>query len=106
MNGVTPLAVLEKLYLRADGEVVWSRSSVSLLPARSGAVTSVVVVADITELERAQRRLEAVNLSLQVTPRGSLLGLGDRSGSRRSRNLRAHRARGAVLRAPRSRAGP
>lgn len=76
MNGAMPLAVLEKRHLRADGEVVWSHSRVSLLPTRSGPATSVAVVADITELKCAHQRLGAVNLSLQAATEGSLLGLG------------------------------
>ncbi|SMB83052.1 HD domain-containing phosphohydrolase [Deinococcus hopiensis] len=77
VRGDTSLAVLEKRYVRADGEIVWSRSRVSLLPTRSGPATSVIaVIADITDLKRAQQDLEALNLSLQATLEGGLLGLG------------------------------
>ncbi|MFC4640259.1 HD domain-containing phosphohydrolase [Deinococcus hohokamensis] len=71
------LVVLEKRYIRADGQVVWSRSRVSLLPNPTGPATSVVaVIADITEIKRAQQDLEALNISLQATLEGGLLGLG------------------------------
>lgn len=77
VSGQAPLAVLEKRYLRADGEIVWSRSRVSLLPGRSGPSTSVVaVIADITDLKRVQQELEALNVNLQATLEGALLGLG------------------------------
>ncbi|WP_221090873.1 HD-GYP domain-containing protein [Deinococcus aquaedulcis] len=77
ITGATPLAVLDKRYLRADGEIVWSRSRVALLPSQSGTPDSVVaVIADITELKRAQQELEAMNVSLRATLEGSLLGLG------------------------------
>jgi PAS domain S-box-containing protein len=77
INGTTPLVVVEKRYIRADGEIVWSRSRVSLLPQQTGPATSMVaVIADITELKRAQQALEALNLSLQATLEGGLLGLG------------------------------
>ncbi|WP_407571618.1 HD domain-containing phosphohydrolase [Deinococcus altitudinis] len=72
-----PLVVLEKRYIRADGEIVWSRSRVSLLPQCTGpAISMVAVIADITELKRAQQALETLNLSLQATLEGGLLGLG------------------------------
>ncbi|UBV44383.1 HD-GYP domain-containing protein (plasmid) [Deinococcus taeanensis] len=77
IRGVVSMAVLEKRYVRADGELLWSRSRVSLLPKRTGPADSVVaVIADITELKRAQQALEALNLSLQATLEGGLLGLG------------------------------
>ncbi|ADV67657.1 HD domain-containing phosphohydrolase [Deinococcus maricopensis] len=77
VRGDAPVVVLEKRYLRADGEVVWSRSRVSLLPGRAGPADSVVaVVADITELKRAQQDLERLNVNLQATLEGGLLGLG------------------------------
>ncbi|SMB86579.1 PAS domain S-box-containing protein [Deinococcus hopiensis KR-140] len=77
ISGATPLVTVEKRYIRADGETVWSRSRVSLLPTCHGPATSVVaVIADITELKRAQQDLEALNISLQETLEGGLLGLG------------------------------
>jgi len=77
IDATAPLVVLEKRYIRADGEIVWSRSRVSLLPQRIGPPTSMVaVIADITELKRAQEALETLNLSLQATLEGGLLGLG------------------------------
>jgi len=77
INATVPLVVLEKRYIRTDGEVVWSRSRVSLLPQRTGpAISMVAVIADITELKRAQQALETLNLSLQATLEGGLLGLG------------------------------
>jgi PAS domain S-box-containing protein len=77
ISGAVPLVVLEKRYIRADGEIVWSRSRVSLLPRVDGPATSMVaVIADITDLKRAQQALEALNLSLQATLEGGLLGLG------------------------------
>ncbi|MFB9995399.1 HD domain-containing phosphohydrolase [Deinococcus oregonensis] len=77
ISGETKMAVLEKRYLRSCGEIIWSRSRVSLLPAPGGEPGSVVaVIADITELKRAQQDLEALNLSLQDTLEGGLLGLG------------------------------
>ncbi|UBV44468.1 HD domain-containing protein (plasmid) [Deinococcus taeanensis] len=77
IDGTVPLVVVEKRYVRADGEIVWSRSRVSLLRKTSGPPDSVLaVVADITELKRAQQDLEALNLSLRATLDGGLLGLG------------------------------
>ncbi|AWN22247.1 PAS sensor protein [Deinococcus irradiatisoli] len=77
VSGAVALAEVEKRYVRADGEIVWSRSRVSLLPRPNGPAESVIaVIADITELKRAQRDLEALNLSLQATLEGGLLGLG------------------------------
>lgn len=77
LSGAVPLVVLEKRYVRTDGEIVWSRSRVSLLPQVNGPATSMIaVIADITELKRAQQALEALNLSLQATLEGGLLGLG------------------------------
>ncbi|UBV44895.1 PAS domain S-box protein (plasmid) [Deinococcus taeanensis] len=77
IHGEAHAAVLEKRYVRADGEIVWSRSRVSLLPPQNAPATSVVaVIADITELKRAQQELETLNRALQDTLEGGLLGLG------------------------------
>ncbi|ULH18132.1 PAS domain S-box protein (plasmid) [Deinococcus sp. KNUC1210] len=77
ITGQTSLVVLEKRYVRVDQEIVWSRSRISLLPQSQGpAISMVAVLADITELKRAQESLETLNLQLQATLEGGLMGLG------------------------------
>jgi len=55
----TPTSILEKRYLRADGEVIWARTSVAPLRDASGKVESALAVSqDITERKRAEQELE------------------------------------------------
>jgi signal transduction histidine kinase/ActR/RegA family two-component response regulator len=55
----TSTAILEKRYVRADGEMVWARTSVAPLRDAAGKVESALAVSqDITERKRAEQELE------------------------------------------------
>jgi PAS domain S-box-containing protein len=59
--------VMEKRYLRKNGETVWTRLSVSAARAPAGGITVLFVVAeDITERKRAEAELQRQQTELRV----------------------------------------
>jgi len=59
--------VMEKRYLKKNGDIVWTRHSVSAVHAASGEVAGFVVMAeDITERKRAEETLRLRQTELQV----------------------------------------
>jgi PAS domain S-box-containing protein len=58
LSGERDNLVMEKRYLRKDGEIVWTRASVSAVHAPTGEIATLIVVAEnITERKKAQESL-------------------------------------------------
>lgn len=58
VSGKVPSFVLEKRYVRPDGDAIWVRNSFSLLKDDSGSPTHIILICnDITERRRAEQML-------------------------------------------------
>ncbi|WP_249394731.1 PAS domain S-box protein [Deinococcus sp. QL22] len=67
LKGEVEAVTVEKRYLRPDGSVVWSNSSVSAVHQEDGAVAYLVVtMSDITALKQAEAELLRLNADLEV----------------------------------------
>ena len=62
LAGLRDNFVMEKRYLKKNGDIVWSRTSTSAARAPGGEITTLIVVAeDITERKLAEARLLRLN---------------------------------------------
>ncbi|THF67938.1 PAS domain S-box protein [Deinococcus sp. Arct2-2] len=67
LKGEVEAVTVEKRYLRPDGSMVWSNSSISAVRQENGAVAYLVVtMADITALKQAEAELLRLNAELEL----------------------------------------
>lgn len=75
VSGELDRFVAEKRYLRKDGETVWARVSVSMVPARAGEPTTIIVVTqDITALKAAEQARQSLEDQLREAQKMEAIG--------------------------------
>ena len=75
VSGELDRLVAEKRYLRKDGETVWARVSVSMVPARSGEPTTIIAVTqDITALKAAEQARQSLESQLREAQKMEAIG--------------------------------
>jgi PAS domain S-box-containing protein len=66
MTGELPYIIVEKRYVRKNGEIMWAQANVSLFPGQlNGRKVRITIVQDITERKRAELALNQLNTELE-----------------------------------------
>lgn len=75
VSGELDHLVTEKRYLRKDGETVWARVSVSMVPPKTGEPTTIIAVTqDITALKAAEQARQSLENQLREAQKMEALG--------------------------------